>query len=131
MSNPILIDSSFYITLLSRRMDPLAVLAEAEDLFDYAVTPVIWVEVVRGRALTRVRDRFEAAFGRMRYIRLGGATARRASILGWTLERTGSRIPVTDLMIAAAAIQGRMPLLTFDARFDRIPGLVTLVSLPV
>lgn len=126
--NPVLVDSSFFIALLGRRMDPLALLAESEHLFDFAITPEVWVEVVRGRVEAKTRDRFGAAFQEM--LNLRGDPAR-AARLGWDLERGGERIPVPDILIAAAALEHAAPLLTFDRHFERIPGLALLASIPV
>lgn len=131
MSNPILVDSSFFISLLGRRVDPLALLAETEDLFDYAVTPAIWVEVVRGRTFPHLRDRFQAAFDDFLCFPDTREIAAHAARLGWDLERAGNRIPLPDLLIAAAARIHEVPLLTFDRHFDRISGLVVITRLPV
>lgn len=126
--NPVLVDSSFFIALLCRRMDPLALLAESEHLFDFATTPEVRVEVVRGREQPKTRDRFEEAFREMPCLQ---GDPGRAARLGWELERVGARIPVPDILIAAAALAHSAPLLTFDRHFERIPGLCLLASIPI
>ncbi len=45
------------------------------------------------------------------------------------LRRLGAPIPTNDLWIAALARQHRLPLLSFDAHFGMIPGVV-LVNRP-
>lgn len=41
------------------------------------------------------------------------------------LRKLGTPIPTNDLWIAALARQHRLPLLTFDAHFTGIPGVIT------
>jgi predicted nucleic acid-binding protein len=44
----------------------------------------------------------------------------------WRLESQGLRIPENDIWIAAASIQARLPLITRDLHFQRIPELTVL-----
>jgi predicted nucleic acid-binding protein len=41
----------------------------------------------------------------------------------WKLDRSGTVLPLTDLLIAAAAIRTGAVLLTFDKHFSQIPGV--------
>ena len=51
-------------------------------------------------------------------------TARHYADLYALLRRQGTPVPANDLWIAALARQYRLPLLTFDAHFRNVPGLV-------
>ena len=42
------------------------------------------------------------------------------------LRKNGRPIPQNDMWIAAIAISERVPLVTYDRHFDRIPNLATL-----
>ena len=42
------------------------------------------------------------------------------------LRKSGRPIPQNDMWIAAIAIAARVPLVTYDRHFDRVPDLVTL-----
>jgi tRNA(fMet)-specific endonuclease VapC len=53
-------------------------------------------------------------------------TARHYADVYLSLRLQGTPIPTNDLWIAALARQHRLPLLTFDAHFQRVPGLVTM-----
>ena len=74
--NPILVDSSFYITLLQAKADPLAWLESSSGLYDYdfATCGIIWMEVLRGRSDPRLRDRFERFFQTAVFINQSPAT---------------------------------------------------------
>jgi tRNA(fMet)-specific endonuclease VapC len=53
-------------------------------------------------------------------------TARHYADLYAVLRRQATPIPTNDLWIAALARQYRLSLLTFDAHFANVPGLVLL-----
>ena len=53
-------------------------------------------------------------------------TARHHADLYAVLRRQGTPVPANGLWIAALARQHRLPLLTFDAHFAEVPGLVLM-----
>jgi predicted nucleic acid-binding protein len=130
--NPILVDSSFYITLLQAKADPLAWLESSSGLYDYdfATCGIIWMEVLRGRSDPRLRDRFERFFQTAIFINQSPATWQRIARLTWEMDRKGIVLPATDLAIAACALEHDVPLLTFDKHFRSIPGVIAIDSLP-
>ncbi len=130
--NPILVDSSFYITLLQAKVDPLAWLESSSGLYDYdfATCGIVWMEVLRGRSDPRLRDRFERFFQTAVFINQSPVTWERVARLTWELDRKGVVLPATDLAIAACALEQDVPILTFDKHFRAIPGVVVLDSLP-
>lgn len=131
--NPVLIDSSFYITLLQAKTDPLAWLEErCSGVYDYdfATCGIVWMEVLRGRSDPHLRDRFERFFQTSVFLNQTPATWERAARLAWELDRKGAVIPATDIAIAACALEHDMPVLTFDKHFTKIPGLLAINTLP-
>lgn len=125
----VLVDSSYFITLHRQNQDPLAELERFRHDYDFAVNGVIWAEVVRGRSDPHVRRRYERAFGVARMLGLTPGGWRRVADLAWELDRRGDVIPLTDLIIAATAIEHRAAVLTFDRHFQRIPGVVAVSDL--
>jgi len=125
----VLVDSSYFITLHRQSQDPLVQLKRFEQDYDFAVNGVIWAEVVRGRSDPHVRRRYERAFSVARMLDLTPRGWRRVADLGWELDRRGDVIPLTDLIIAATAIEHRAAILTFDRHFQRIPGIVAVSDL--
>jgi predicted nucleic acid-binding protein len=132
LGNPILVDSSYYITLLRARTDPLERLTTGDSTFEYgiAVCGVVWMEVLRGRSEPAWRDRFNRFFQTSIFLNLTPAAWERVAQLTWELDRKGEVLPATDLMIAACAIEHDVPVLTFDRHFQKIPGVVALDYLP-
>ncbi|MCU0792231.1 MAG: PIN domain-containing protein [Opitutaceae bacterium] len=125
----VLVDSSYFITLQNRRIDPLAHLSEFELDYDIAITGVVWAEVLRGRSDPHLRDRYEHAFSLARLLHLSAAGWQRMARLAWELDRKGDVLPLTDLIIAATALEHRAAVLTFDRHFQKIPGLVVVSDL--
>ncbi len=130
--NPILVDSSYYITLARMREDPLRRLEEHRTYFDYdfAVCGIVWMEVLRGRSDVHVRERYERFFKTAIFLNLPPGAWERVARLTWELDRKGIVLPVTDLTIAACALEHDVPVLTFDKHFLHIPGLLAVNNLP-
>jgi predicted nucleic acid-binding protein len=125
----VLVDSSYFITLQNRRIDPLAVLTEYELDYEIAINGVIWGEVLRGRSDPHLRDRYERAFSLARLLHLSASGWQRAARLAWELDRRGEVLPLTDLIIGVTALEHQAAVLTFDRHFQKIPGLVVLSDL--
>ena len=64
-----------------------------------------------------------------RVVALGGILAKALEIFGkvrirFTLRRAGTLIPDNDIWIAASALQYGVPVITRDAHFRSVPGLL-------
>lgn len=129
MSRTILVDSSFFISRLGARSDPLTELQSLRLEYEFAINGVIWAEVLRGRSDPHVRDRFDTAFSTMLFLNLTPGAQRRAARLAWDLDRRGEVIPLTDILIAATALEHGAAVLTFDRHFQKIPGLTAVSDL--
>lgn len=57
-------------------------------------------------------------------LQVDDATAMAYAGLRIALRKAGTPIPANDAWIAALALQHRLPVLTRDAHFDAVPGLV-------
>lgn len=126
MTNLLLPDSSFYISLLQQRADPLDQLEQAAELLDYdfAICGIVWMEVLRGRSDPYVRQRFTESFETLRFLDLTPSGWQNAAQLAWEMDRRGDVIPATDLAIAACALENDAVVLTFDRHFHKVPGLL-------
>ncbi len=129
MSNLVLPDSSFYITATRTGRDPLVELGAKADDYEFATCGVVQIEVLRGRSDPHVLRRFRDTFAVMIYLATTNTTWERATQLAWSLDRQGTVIPATDLIIAASALQVGAAVLTHDVHFRQIPGLTVLERL--
>ncbi len=125
----VLVDSSYYITLLRQGADPLAELKRYEHRRDIAVNGVICAEVLRGRVDPHVRDRYLRAFSVARFLSLTPRGWQRVAQLAWELDRKGEIIPLPDIIIGVTALEHGAAVLTFDRHYQKIPGVVAVSDL--
>ncbi len=129
MSGNVLVDSSFYIDRLRAGRDPLAELTECADDFDFVTCGVVMTEVLRGLKHKNAHARMEDYLGCMLYVPTLNHVWERVHRLAWELDRTGKIMQVTDLLIAASALEVDAAVLSLDSDFLRVPGLRVLRSL--
>ncbi len=129
MEANVLVDSSFHIRCLRRRVDPFEVLAEADEKWEFFTCGVVVLEVCRGIRLERTMQRFRRAFSVMSCVPLTNQVWEMASDLAWKLDRSGAVMQAADLLIAASALAADAALLTHDLDFRRVPGLTVLDKL--
>ncbi len=124
-ASPVLVDSSFYITLLRRRQDPLKALALAAASGDVAICGVIRCEVGRALRPPEVRQRFQAFWDVAINVPTDNRLLATAEQTLWDLDRSGIVLPLTDVVIACCALRIGAVVLTYDHHFYDIPGLRT------
>jgi predicted nucleic acid-binding protein len=122
-ATPVLADSSYYIRLMRERRDPIRELAIAAESRDLAICGVVRCEVGRALVHEGMRKKFSSIWDVMINVptdrRLWGEVERTA----WQLDRSGRRLPLTDIVIACCAMRISAVVLTFDHHFYDIPGL--------
>lgn len=126
MDLPILVDSSVFIRLLRRRLDPAAVLFEHYDTVNLVTCGMVRLEVLRGMREPRASRRLEEFMDVMQYVPTDERLWREATGLAWRIDRAGETIQATDALIAAAALRKGASVLTLDSDFNRVPGLHVL-----
>lgn len=122
-TNPVLVDSSWYITLTRERRDPLRELLAIATVRHVATCGVIRCEVARGIRNERDLIAFRRAWDVMLYVPTDHRVWADAESLSWTLDRQGSPLPLPDIIIAACARRLGAVVLTFDDHFQAIPGI--------
>ncbi len=122
-------DSSFFIRALRSKRQPFLEMERLIDVVEWATLGMVILEVCRGLRDPKVRDRFAERYSTMIYLPTTNDVWERAVRLAWTLDRQGCILPAQDILIAAACLGGEAALLTHDAHFAEIPGLVVFNSL--
>jgi len=121
--SPVLADSSYYITLMRARSDPLRALALAAATRDLATCGVIRCEVGRALVIPKVREKFTSAWNVMINVPTDNRLWLEVERMAWELDRQGRTLPLTDIVIACCALRIGAVVLTFDKHFHEIPGL--------
>jgi len=120
-ASPVLADSTFYIQMLRSGRDPLRSLALAAATRDVAICGVVRSEVARGIVRCDVLQRFQAAWDVMIHVATDNHLWEDVEGLAWRLDRAGTILPLTDLIIACCARRIDAVVLTFDHHFQQIP----------
>ena len=119
----VLVDSSFYIGLARNGQDPLQALAYAAVDRDLAICGIVRCEVARGIRHPKVLKQFQTFWDVMVNVPTDNKLWATAEELAWRLDRQGTALPLTDIIIAACALRIDATVLTFDHHFELIPGL--------
>lgn len=122
----VLVDSSYYLRRLTRRLDPFDQIDALADDYEFAVCGTVWMEVLRGRSDPNIRERFDLRFSTMLFLDMTAGAWQRTAALAWDLDRRGVVLPATDLTIAGCAITHDALVLTFDRHFHQIPGVAAV-----
>jgi predicted nucleic acid-binding protein len=118
-----LIDSSFFIDRLRAGDDPLEELAPFADDWDILTCGVVRTEVLRGLKHKNALRHMREAMDCMLYIPTTNSVWERVEGLAWDLDRAGKVMQITDLIIAASALEADAVVITLDSDFRRVPGL--------
>ena len=120
----IIADTSVWVEFFRRRDSSIAraldsLLAQGE----IAMTGVVLAEVLQG---ARDHDDFRRLADLMAglpFLEMRQETWVQAGELSFGLRREGRLVPLTDLVLAAVALEGGHEIFTLDEHFGRVPGL--------
>jgi len=123
------IDTNAYVSLLKGETGTVQLFRRAQEIH---LPLIVLAELLAGFAAgtRRQRNRDELArfmaSSRVLLVKPDEKTARHYADVFAALRKQGRPIPANDLWIAALARQHRLPLLSYDAHFSAVPGLVLL-----
>ena len=125
--SPVLVDSSWYITVGKSGHDPLEILKPIAQVRDVATCGVVRCEVARGLRTPKTLRLFQAAWNVMQFVPTDNKLWQEAEALAWQLDRTvGGALPLADIIIACCARRIGAVVLTFDKHFSSIPGIIAV-----
>jgi predicted nucleic acid-binding protein len=116
----VLVDSSLWVEYYRRdgRGEVRAAVQEVVALDQVGTTAVILIEVLRGALTDASYEALEVDLTTLHWLEVTVDVARRGARIGFDLERAGKRVPSTDLLIAAAAIEHRYNLWHNNGHFE-------------
>jgi predicted nucleic acid-binding protein len=109
--------------------DPLRALALASATRDLAICGVIRCEVGRGIRDRNILRRFHRTWDVMLNVPTDNRLWNEIEDTLWKLDRQGTVLPLTDVVIACSARRINASVLTYDRHFDEIPGLQVIAQL--
>lgn len=94
------------------------------------LTGVVFAEVLQGARTSPDYDSIFSRLDTLPYQEMTKGTWSLAGRIGHRLQREGRRIPMTDLAIAASAIEGGHSVYSLDEHFDRVAELLRYLPAP-
>jgi hypothetical protein len=88
-----------------------------------ALVGIVLSELQRGLRSESERDRANGMLDGLPYIEMTRDLWERAGVIAQELDAQGLSIPITDVCVAAIAIEGNHEVFTRDKHFERVPGL--------
>ncbi len=120
----ILIDTSVWIPFFNLpRSIEKTIPDRLIDRGDVVMTGVVLSELLQGVSGAKERNQIHAAFLPFPFLEATFHTWALAGELGLKLRSRGRKTPLSDLVLAAVAIENNAVLFTKDKHFDNIPGL--------
>jgi predicted nucleic acid-binding protein len=109
--------------MLRQRRDPLRSLALTAATRDLVICGIIRCEVGRALREPRLREKFRAFWDVMLNVPTDNRLWVEAENTLWELDRRGTVLPLTDVVIACCARRAGAVVLTHDQHFQMIPGI--------
>jgi predicted nucleic acid-binding protein len=126
----ILVDSTHYISLLRKGLDPRHELAGWAASGRLHGCGIVRGEVLRGCRHPDVKADLCAFFDLLPEPVLDPDFWREVSELAWRLDRQGAVLPLTDLAIATITARLNAAVISTDPHFHAVPGLQVLAEVP-
>lgn len=95
---------------------------------EVGTTAMILIDVLRGALTAESFEEIAIDFTALHWLDVTRNVARLAAGIGFDLERSGTRVPSTDLMSAGTAIEHGYTLWHDDAHFEVIAGCSPLAQ---
>jgi len=84
---------------------------------------VVLTEVLQGCRSSKEADTVLSKLAGLRFLETTFSTWKSAGDLSASLRRKGITLPLSDLVIAALALEHQCEVLTLDPHFEQVPGL--------
>jgi len=120
----IIADTSVWIPFFNR---PRSTEKQALDLLidadEVALVGVVLAELLQGCRSRKEREEVEEGLLALPYLEMTRETWIMAGEISSPLLRKGVTLPMSDLVVAAIALEHRCRVYSLDAHFEKIPGL--------
>ncbi len=88
---------------------------------------VVLAELIQGCRAAKEAETVTSRLAGLRFIETAFPTWRRAGEISFGLRRRGVTVPLSDLVIAALALEHHLDVYTVDPHFEKVPGLTLYV----
>lgn len=124
MSTKIIADTSVWIEFFRDEKSSISIhLKNLLRSGQVALVGMVLAEILQGVRDPREARLVKSSLESLPFIEIEVAVWRKAGEISASLRRKGLTIPLSDIIIASAAITGGCEVFTLDPHFDKIPGL--------
>lgn len=120
----VIADTSVWVPFFNRpESDEKRAMDALIDERRLALVGMVLAELLQGCRTSKETDTILSKLTGLRFLEMGFSTWRRTGELSASLRRKGVTIPLSDIVIAALALEHRCQVYSLDPHFDRIPDL--------
>ena len=120
----VIADTSVWVPFFNRpESDEKRAIDALIDERRLALVGMVLAELLQGCRTSKETDTILSKLTGLRFLEMGFSTWRRTGELSASLRRKGVTIPLSDIVIAALALEHRCQVYALDPHFQQIPGL--------
>lgn len=126
MKNPdsgVLIDTSVWIEFFRKDSSAGDAVAELLNKDLVWVTGIVLFELVQGTKGEVEKAHIVSRLTSLRYVEMSVTVWQKAGELARLLKKNGLTLPVSDIILAALALEHNLQVFTLDKHFKSIPGI--------
>jgi hypothetical protein len=124
MNTGIIVDTSIWIEFFRNESSPVSIYLKNQlRSGKVVINGMILAEILQGIRLSREVNLVRSHLESLPFIEIKKKTWQQAGEISSTLRRKGITIPLSDIIIACAAINEDFELYTLDPHFEKIPNL--------
>lgn len=121
-STPVLVDTSVWVEFLRGKNHEVGgTVAGLINSRRATLCGVVLSELLAGVKAKKDRDTLKHTFDALDYVEVSKSTWTLAGGISARLRAKGRPTPLTDIVVAALAIENGCEVFTFDTHFERIP----------
>lgn len=123
MKDKILADTSVWVEFFKKGSEIGNRLASLIADDSVVICGVVLFELMQGVKSDTEKTAIMNAILRLPYIEMDTVLWQKSATLSASLRKNGVTVPVSDIFIAAIALEYDLPIFTLDKHFESIPGL--------
>lgn len=122
-SSGILADTSVWIEFFKQRSEIGGVLETLILDNSVWVCGVVLFELMQGVKSDREKSLIKETLSNLQYVEMSNALWEKAADLSALLRKKGVTVPLSDIFLAAVAIERNLQIFTLDKHFEQTPGV--------
>ncbi|MCX5811157.1 MAG: PIN domain-containing protein [Proteobacteria bacterium] len=123
MNDKILADTSVWIEFFNTESDAGNMLESLISTDSVAICGIVLFELMQGIKSETEKSTILDAISELPYIEMNSNLWQKSAALSASLRKKGITLPLSDIFIAAIALEHNLLIFTLDKHFESIPGI--------